>query len=247
MMIDELLLLSGNDIPFQQAKLIIHQPRLKEIAYITESRFWPGCELLKFDKASLPDQDKNGLLNRSNFNIIMTMMRERNMEAHQAQVNVMSILALLFPTSEISLGRTVIQLRDHQTQEVSEINEDNFDIFKEILVNMFCLTNKENKQYDPSGELARKIADKIKQGRAKKAKLAPEEKFSIFSRYVSILAVGQKKDINELMNYTVYQLMDEFNRFELKLHYETYEKYKIAGATNLGEAPDDWLKDIHAK
>jgi len=49
------------------------------------------------------------------------------------------------------------------------------------------------------------------------------------------------------MNYTVYQLMDEFNRFELKLHYETWEKYKIAGATNLGEAPADWLKNIHEK
>ena len=54
-MMDELLLLSGNDIPFLEAGLTIHQPRLKEIAYITESRFWPACELLKFDKASLPD------------------------------------------------------------------------------------------------------------------------------------------------------------------------------------------------
>ena len=95
--------------------------------------------------------------------------------------------------------------------------------------------------------MARKIADKIKQGHAKKAKLAPETKIAILSRYLSILAVGQQKDINMLMNYTVYQLMDEFNRFELKLHYETWEKYKIAGATNLGEAPADWLKNIHEK
>ena len=50
-MIDELLLLSGNDIPFPEARLTIHQPRLKEIAYITEPRFWFGCELLKFDKS----------------------------------------------------------------------------------------------------------------------------------------------------------------------------------------------------
>ena len=47
---DELLLLSGNDIPFPEARLTIHQPRLREIAYITEQRFWPGCELLKFNK-----------------------------------------------------------------------------------------------------------------------------------------------------------------------------------------------------
>jgi len=46
------------------------------------------------------------------------------------------------------------------------------------------------------------------------------------------------------MNYTVYQLMDEFNRFELKLHYDAWEKYRIAGATGM-EDPEDWLKDIH--
>ena len=54
-MIDELLLLSGNDIPFPIARLSIHQPCLKEIAFITEDRFWRGCELLKFDKNILND------------------------------------------------------------------------------------------------------------------------------------------------------------------------------------------------
>lgn len=32
--LDELLLLSGNDIPFIEAQITIHQPTLKEIAYI---------------------------------------------------------------------------------------------------------------------------------------------------------------------------------------------------------------------
>jgi hypothetical protein len=42
-MIDELLLLSGNDLPFPEAGLTIHQPRIREIAYITEFNFWSGC------------------------------------------------------------------------------------------------------------------------------------------------------------------------------------------------------------
>ena len=243
-MIDELLLLSGNDLPFPEARLIIHQPRLKEIAYITEQRFWPGCELLKFNKEVLSDEDKIDLSNRSNFNIIMMMIEGKNLESQQAQLNLISLLALLFPTSEILLGKKTIQLRNHQTGEVSEINEENFDTFKQILISMFCLTNKENKEYNPSGELAKKIANKIKKGREQKAKLAPNAKISILSRYVSILAVGQQKDINDLMNYTVYQLMDEFNRYELKLHYDSWERYKIAGATGM-DNPDDWLKDIH--
>ena len=43
LMIDELLLLSGNDIPFPIAGITIHQPKLKEIALINEDTFWRGC------------------------------------------------------------------------------------------------------------------------------------------------------------------------------------------------------------
>lgn len=245
-MIDELLLLSGNDLPFPEARLTIHQPRLREIAYITEQNFWLGCQLLKFDKQSLPDEDKNELLNISNFNIIMVMIHEKNVESQQARINVLSILALLFPTSEITLNKKVIQLKNHQTGEVSEINQENFDAFKAILIDMFCLIDK-GKQYNPSGELAKKIVNKLKRGQEKKAKLAPaQQKVAILSRYISILAVGQQKNINELMDYTVYQLMDEFNRYELKLHYDTWQRYKIAGATGM-EDPEDWLKDLYDK
>lgn len=81
-------------------------------------------------------------------------------------------------------------------------------------------------------------------GRQKKAKLAPDKKIAILSRYISVLAVGQQKDINVLMNYTVYQLMDEFNRYQLKMRYDSWERCKIAGATGMDD-PEDWLKDIH--
>lgn len=243
-MIDELLLLSGNDLPFLQGKLIIHQPRVKEIAFITEQRFWSACELLKFDKSILLDQDKNGLSNRSNFNIIMTMIQERNIESQKAYLNVLSLLALMFPTYKINLKKNIIQFRNNETNEVGEINQNNFQDFKKILISMFCLTSKENKEYNPSGDLAKRIADKIRKGREKKAELAPSKKIAIISRYVSILAVGQQKDINDLMNYTIYQLMDEFKRFELKLHYDAWQRFKIAGAKDM-EDPEDWLKDIH--
>ena len=56
-MIDDLLLISGNDIPFAEARLSIHQPSLKEIAYITEQRFWFGCEILRFDKENLSEEE----------------------------------------------------------------------------------------------------------------------------------------------------------------------------------------------
>jgi hypothetical protein len=45
---NNLLLLSGNDIPFTQAQTTIHQPKIKEIAYIGEDSFFTGCEYLNF-------------------------------------------------------------------------------------------------------------------------------------------------------------------------------------------------------
>ncbi len=245
-MIDELLLLSGNDIPFAGAGINIHQPRLKEIALINEDKFWHGCGLLKFNKNLLENQVKTDLSNQSNFNIIMSMIQEKRLEAQQAKINVLLIFTLLFPTCKIRIGKRTIQLQDQNTQEINEINENNFEDLKSILVEMFCLKDSE-KQYNPSGELAKKIANQIAKGRKRKAKLAPNtEKVSMLSRYVSILAVGQSKDLNLLMNYTVYQLMDEFTRYQLKLHYDMYDRYRRAGATSL-EEPEDWLKDIHEK
>ena len=40
---NELLLLSNNDIPFVEAQINIHQPRIKEIAMIGEESFFSGC------------------------------------------------------------------------------------------------------------------------------------------------------------------------------------------------------------
>ena len=55
---NELLLLSGNDIPFPEARVTVHQPTIREIAYIGEESFYTGCEFLRFSKDKLSDEDK---------------------------------------------------------------------------------------------------------------------------------------------------------------------------------------------
>ena len=66
-MLNELLLLSGVDIPFPAAQINIHQPTLKDIAFIGEESFFIGCELLKFSKDSLISEDRVNLQNQTNF------------------------------------------------------------------------------------------------------------------------------------------------------------------------------------
>lgn len=243
---DELLLLSGNDIPFPEARISIHQPRLREIAYIGEEVFFTGCEFLNFSKDMLQEKDKLSLVNQTNFEILMSIVKDKSPLGINTKNAILLLLTLLFPEYEINIQDDAILLINQN--EFTTLNKMNFDEFQKIIVQMFCLgKKKDNEQdYNPGGDRAKMIAEKLKKGRqrAAAAKGDGEQKIAIFSRYVSILSVGESKDINSFMNYTVYQLYDEFERYELKQNSDVYLQARLAGAQDLEEV-DNWMKDIH--
>ena len=58
---DDLLLISGNDIPFPRAELTIHQPTVEEIAFIGEQTFFTGVNYLNFRKSHLMLEEQEQL------------------------------------------------------------------------------------------------------------------------------------------------------------------------------------------
>jgi hypothetical protein len=244
---NELLLLCGNDIPFPEAQLTIHQPSIKEIGYIGEEAFFVGCELLNFSKKNLESSDKNDLINSSDFDIIMSIMKDKkNIAIQKNRISAMLLLSLLFPDYKMIIRES--DLAFEKDKNSYYINNNNYPRFKEILNDMFCLkANKSDEQnYNPAGEQARKIAEKLRKGRSQVAKVKGEnEKVSIISRYMSILCVGLPANLNDLKELTIYQLFDAFGRYELKMNYDIYFKAKLAGAKDLEEV-ENWMKDIHS-
>ena len=210
---NDLLLLSGNDIPFIGAQATVHQPTIKEIAYLGEENFYTGCEFLRFSKDNLDDEDKIHLEHYTNFDVLMSIMKEQNITIQRNKTCVLMLLTLLFP---------------------------NYNEFLDILNSMFCLKVSSDNEYNPSGDIAKRIADKLKKRHQKLAEKnsEPVKKVAILSRYVSILSVGEQKDMNSFMQYTVYQLFDEFKRYELKMSYDFYFQAKLAGAKDLQEVDD---------
>ena len=238
---NDLLLLSKNDIPFLQARVNIHQPTLREISFIGEESFHIGCQFLNFSIDKLSTEDKSHLINKTDFEVFMSVMNSKEKARYKVD-------ALLFPNFHIKLEVDKIVLEAKEGTFSSSINQLNFDTFKDILVSMFCLNDAEQKEgsYNPADQYAAKIAEKLKkrQSQLAKEKGVDLKKVSIYSRYVSILAVGEQKDINELMNYTVYQLRAEFKRFQKKQEFDFYIKAKMAGAKDL-EDVDNWMDEIH--
>ena len=155
------------------------------------------------------------------------------------------VLALLFPEYQISFGQKQILLK--KDEEIHTIDNSNFVEFKQIFNTIFPIReDSKSKDYNPSGELAKKIASKLAKGRQKAAaaKNKDNQKIDVLTRYLSVLTVGQKKDMNSYLQYTVYQLFDEYKRYTLKAGHDMYIKAKLAGAQDLKEV-EDWMQDIH--
>lgn len=250
-MVDGLLLLSKNDIPFISAELSIHQPTLQEIGLIGEDAFFTGVQFLSLEKSNFIDVSTPQGQQIHNFDLVMKLVRDHTPEARFNKTCAESLLTLMFPEYEILFLPTMIAfVKDGQNHI---LNKENFDEFQTIVRRMFCLDildgGHTQQNYDPLNAHAAHIMKKILQGREKlaqqRAKQNGGQKITILSRYLSILAVGEQKDINALLQYSVYQLFDEFTRFSLKEQSDFYLQAKLAGAKDLQEV-DNWMKDIHS-
>ena len=243
MKINKLLLQTGGEIPFLSAGVTIHNPSLKEIGLIGDKDFLIGCHFLSFDRNNLSDEDKTNLENKSDFEIFMSVINSHEKAIHKT--DAVMVLALLFPQYEIKITKDKILL---QTEKISSsINEHNYDDFKQIINQMFCLELAEaEEEYNPADALAAKIAEKIKKGKMKRNKKdsLEDKDFSIYEKFISILSVGLQKDKNNLSDYTVYQIRDEFQRFTMKENWDNYIKAKLAGAQDLEEV-QNWMDEIH--
>ena len=247
-MLGDLLLLSGNDIPFPGARVNIHQPTLKEIAFIGEERFFTGCSFLNFSKNLLNMSDKSRLENCSDFDIFMSIMITVTPETKFNVESALLVLNLIFPLYHVSVRKDMIVLT--KDEEDFSINRSNFNEFKSIIEQMFNLNlgKSASTEYNPVGDMSRRIAEKFKKRHEILNKLAGDQvaqnnKVAILSRYASILAIGLQISLKDIMDWTVYQLYEEFQRFQLKLQWDAYVQAKMAGAKDLEEV-DNWMIDL---
>lgn len=155
------------------------------------------------------------------------------------------VLSLLFPNYQLMKMPTMLvltkQVEGHKDQVL--INNDNFEQFKGIIKSMFCLDTLGGGDYNPANKAADMIAKKLRDRHKKLSKKQEgSQSIDILSRYVSILTLANHHTIPELMQYTVFQLFDQFRRFEKKYSYDTWFKAKLAGAQNLQDV-DSWLTD----
>lgn len=245
-MVNSLLLHSSSEIPFVTGRCSLHNPRINEIALIGEVPFQEGIRFLDFSKEKLTIKDKSVLLDKTDFEILLVMMNSK--EYSDLKNKSVMVLTLLFPSYNISIDKDKISLVSKEDKGINTwIDDRNYYEFKEIIEKIFVLTSNSSNssKYNPADGAAERIAEKINKANRKiaKNKGINLENSSLYGKMVSTLAVGLGKDKNVLMNYTVYQLQEEYTRYQRKVAFDINIQARMAGATDLDEA-ENWQEDI---
>lgn len=250
--IDSLTLISGIDVPIPEIGVNIHQPTIREIAYIGEKSFYEAAQTIIIQKEdfingleNITQEDKTALSQMSNFEIFLKLVEANPLSNTKVQM----LLSLLFPDFNSSIEERFIFLVNPKEQKNILINDSNFEILQEVITTILCLQSGNTKEeFNPQGDRAREIAEKIKRGRERAARLKGEKRqqSSFLSKYISGLGIGTNTlNIHNVLDLTLYQLLNQLERYGLYTQYNISIQAKMAGAKDVEDV--DWLKDIENK
>ena len=250
--IDSLTLISGIDVPIPEIGVNIHQPTIREIAYIGEKSFYEAAQTVIIQKEdfingleNITQEDKIALSQMSNFEIFLKLVEANPLSSTKVQM----LLSLLFPDFNSSIEERFIFLVNPKEQKNILINDSNFEILQEVITTILCLQSGNTKEeFNPQGDRAREIAEKIKRGRERAARLKGEKRqqSNFLSKYISGLGIGTNTlNIHNVLDLTLYQLLNQLERYGLYTQYNISIQAKMAGAKDVEDV--DWLKDIENK
>ena len=237
-----LALMCGAEYPIPELSITVHQPQIKEIAYIGETDFFSGVQCLCLNK-SMFVKDESDLLNTSNFQIFMTIMSEK--EAADKKRAVQQVCSLFFPKHKLLMTPRSVLLSDGSAN--IQIDETNFEFLQNAISAICCLKTgpMDQSTFNPADAKAREIAEKLMRGRQRVAAQKGETNTSIFSQYLSIITVGlHSMSLQDATELTMFQLYDLVERYMLYINWDMDIRSRLAGAKPDSQ-PDNWMKNIH--
>ena len=235
--------MTGIDIPIPECKLIVHQPRIEEIAFLGDTAFFTGTQTLCLYK-SMFAQGNVDLDDIKNFQIFMMVMKEK--ETADKKRCVLDVLNILFPKHKVIFTPKSMLLQNMDSKESIIIDEDNFDFLQEVLRAIFCANQgpMDQQAFNPADEKAKEIAEKLMRGRQRVAAQKGGSNSSVFVRYLSVLSMGLHIPIQELQKYTMFQFYDLIERYSLWLNWDIDVRTRLAGGKP-DSHPENWMKDLH--
>lgn len=237
-----LAMICGTDLPVPECTIIVHQPTIMEISLIGENIYFTGAQCLTLNKNMFVVEGKEALVDITNFQIFMMVMQDE--KAKDKKNATIQTLQLLLPKYKALFTPRSLALMSSDGNIT--IDENNFDYFQNILRLVFCSKNgpMDQQSFNPQGDKAKEIAQKLMRGRDRIAKEKGGSNSSTLTQYLSILTIGLHISLNELKNYTLFQLYDLIERYGLYVDWDIDIRSRLAGGKP-DKHPENWMKNLH--
>ena len=247
---NNLALIAGIDIPIPELQMSIHQPTIREIAYMGEEAYFGAVQTICFDKRLLmasSEQGKADLSNFNNFQVFMTIINDSRIKNSEERKNyVLDVLGVFFPGYIAQLLPMGLYLNNPDKQKNIMVNETNFDALQNAIKNISGVMNSvggQNSNFNPRGKKAAVIAAKLMRGRQRVSNQGGKKQ-GVLGRYVSILTVAlHSMSWADLLGLTVPQIFDLIERYGLYTNWDLDIRSRLAGAKPY-EQPVVWMKDL---
>lgn len=257
--IDELTLLSGEDILVEELNLILNQPKLKEIAQMGEDIYVSALSTINFDKEKLEgstSMSSEQLAQTTNFQWIMVLI-SRNPQKYKELGLLLSVIFKhyeLFITQDkkqnLCTGITLFPKNVPEDIEEEEknklkiiIDDSNYEILKKYLNEIFYMSKRNKSRYNTESSAAEAIAKKLEEGRQKVAAQKKKTENSALCNAISSYAIGQKESVSDIFEkYTLYQFYIQLQRSRKYDAYYSGLQAIFAGAQDI--ELDDWQEDL---
>ena len=235
-------LMTGIDLPIEGCQLIVHQPTIKDISYLGEERFFTGVQTICLYKSMFTSEDKGVLDDVTNFQIFMTIVKDKEM--NDKKIAVEQLLEIIFPQYKVLF--TPMSMIFQSENGIITVDQNNFEEMQKVLRMIFCAQTgpMDQQAFNPADAKAKEIAEKLMRGRQRVAAQKTSGQGSVLSQYISSLSIGAGFLISDLVNLTMYQLYDLIERYSLYTNWDIDLRIRLAGGKPDSQV-EDWMKNIH--
>ncbi len=246
------LYLSGCAVPVKECNVLLHQPKVRDVALFGEDKFFSACQML----ADIPKfvegikQGNNELKDRNDFQIFVEVLSIKETGLFEV---VKPLFSLCCPDFEVVPKKKILDFTK-EGNVVGRLTQMNYTSFSRTIRELYLPKGEDEEpeyNYDKNNKAAAALAEKIKKNRErlKQAKSSENSVGSVLAFYASCLSLGMGLDINMFYDYTLFQLYDAFNRYMAKMESDQFRQIQLMpfADTSDMEAPESWMRNLYAE
>jgi len=246
----------------------IYPIKLKEIAEIGDSKYnqYLNHLCISIDSFNIDEETKNKLIKEktTSFMLILSLCIQDDTNQFleimtdalkfflKKEVILIPYLNGFFIGTMNDLENILNNIKDENDlikifQEKGFINNDNYEVFKKVIMLQNCIEIKSTDEKKYANDKAKEIAEKLKKAKEKinKIKAKQGEILSLYDLVSAFSANSKSNNIIDVWEMSIYQFNDQFKRMQMIEEYNIGIRSLLAGADSNKINLKHWITKIN--